>query len=67
MSNLEEHIERPLRRSLRQTGHPAHLCDIKEILEIVGLIDKQPVDSKFFKGQGIVLLVLGGKELKARF
>ena len=61
--HLEEHVEGPLRRRLRQPGHPGHLGNIKQILEGLRLIDEQPVNAKFFKREGIILPMLRPERL----
>ncbi len=64
--NLEEHIECALGSGLRQTGNARHLRDVEEILELVRLVDEEPVDAKFLEGQRVVLLVVGGKRFELR-
>ena len=57
MEHLEEHIERPLRGGLRQTGDAGHLGDVEQVLEIVGLVHEQPVHAQFLESQSVVLLL----------
>ena len=64
IADLQEHIEGPLRRCLRQAGDAGHFGDVEEILEIVGLVDEQAVDAKLLEGERVVLLMLGRKSFK---
>ena len=56
---------RPAREAV--CGSPAMrviFADIKEIFEVVGFIDEQPVDAEFLEGQRVVLLVPRRQELR---
>ena len=64
---LEEQIEGPLRGCLRQARDSGHLADVKEILEVLGFINEQPIHAQFLEGQRVVLLPLGQQELQPRF
>ena len=48
-------------------GNARHFGDVKQILEIVRLVHKQPVHAKFLKGQRVVLFLFGSQRLKFGF
>ena len=57
--DFEEQVERPLAGGLRQACYPVHLRDVKHVLELVRLVDKEPVDAEFLESQSAVLAVAG--------
>ena len=50
VSDFEEHIQGPLRGGLRQTGNSGHLGNIEQVLKMMRLIDKQPINPEFLEG-----------------
>ena len=52
---------------LRQPGDARHFGDVKQILEIVRLVHKQPVNAEFLERQRVVLLVVRRRAFQAWF
>ena len=48
-------------------GHPLHLARCLQVLEILGLVNEQMVDSQFVEDQPIVLLLAGQQVLEPGF
>ena len=67
VAHLEIHIESPFAGGLRQSGDARHLREIKQILEVVRLVHKNAVHTKFLESQRVVLFVLRGQSLKFGF
>ena len=65
--HLQEQVERPFAGGLRQAGHAVHLGDVKEVLELVGLVHEEPVDAQLLEGQRVVLAVAGGEGFQLGF
>ena len=55
VSAFEEKIKCFLRSRVGNSGYILQFCGDKEVLELVGFIDEQTVDTELFKGQSIVL------------
>ena len=64
--NLEEKIEGALGCGLRQTGNACHFRDVEQILELVRLIDEEPVDSEFLECERVVFLLIGRERFEFR-
>ena len=64
--HFQKKIERTLGCRLQQTGDAGHLGDVEQILELVRLINEEPVNPEFLEGQRVVLLVLGGERFEFR-
>ena len=67
MTHLEEHIECPFAGSLRQTGDARHFRDVEQVFEIMRLVHKKTVHTKFLKSQRVVFFVVGSQCLQPRF
>ena len=59
VSGLHVQVEGPLAAAGLDAGDTLHLGRRLQVLEVMGLVDEDVIDSKFVKDQPIVLLVLG--------
>lgn len=64
MAHLQIHIERAFAGGLWQSGDAHHLGDVKQVLEVMGLVHEQPIHAEFLESQRVVLLVLGSERLQ---
>src|SRR3954454_1603809 len=64
VTGLHEKVERPLAPGGLNARDPLHLGGGLEVLEIMGLIDKQVVHPELVEDEAIVLLVLGEELLQ---
>ena len=59
VSGFHVDVERPFGAAGLDARDAVHLGRRFEVLEVVGLVDEQVVDTEFIKDQAVVFLVLG--------
>ena len=67
MGDFQEHVERALRRGLRQSRDARHLRDVEQVLVGMRLIHRQKIYAELLERERVVLAFIGAQLLELRF